>query len=131
MLLLFFISSKMKITIKNMHRNNQDNNKQTIKKCLTLAECGETHSLRKNNSLRLSISDNVSVIPRHARTMSVLDLSIKYCIYLAQNLRVTSSICISRDAIFDHSSHPYKPRGKHRLKCFNYGERVYIGRVKS
>ena len=32
MLLLFFISSKMKITIKNMHQNDQDNNKQIIKR---------------------------------------------------------------------------------------------------
>ena len=31
-LLLFFISSKMKITIKNMYQNNQDNNKQIIQK---------------------------------------------------------------------------------------------------
>ena len=32
MLLLFFFSSKMKITIKNMHQNDQDNNKQIIKR---------------------------------------------------------------------------------------------------
>ena len=36
LLLLFFLSSKMKITIKNMHQNNQDNNKQIIKREKTI-----------------------------------------------------------------------------------------------
>ena len=41
LLLLFFISPKMKTTIKNMNQNKQDNNKQIIKREKTIQKKSE------------------------------------------------------------------------------------------
>ena len=60
MLLFFFISSKMKITIKNMHQNNQDNNKQIIQKNIYYVLCEDKQRVVLSNTIeRNTISLNI------------------------------------------------------------------------
>ena len=59
LLLLFFISPKMKTTIKNMNQNKQDNNKQIIKREKTIQKkirkIARKINLKNYNALQIYI----------------------------------------------------------------------------